>query len=85
MQLYAGTSKDFIVDATRNAIATKLEHAFLSTFRFKPSIQEVHSWASRSAKVLRFGVEKCPSSKLEGHFLEQAAGKDLNWIRNLIH
>lgn len=58
MQLYAGTSKDFIVDATRNAIATKLEHAFLSTFRFKPSIQEVHSWEislSQMAHVLERG------------------------------
>lgn len=44
MQLYAGTSKDFISDATRNGIAAKLERAFLDAFHYKPSIQEVQSW-----------------------------------------
>jgi uncharacterized protein len=44
MQLYAGTSKDFISDATRNAIAGKLERAFLGAFHYKPSVQEVQSW-----------------------------------------
>lgn len=44
MQLYAGTSKDFITDATRNAIASKLERAFLDGFHYKPSPQEVMSW-----------------------------------------
>lgn len=44
MQLYAGTSKDFISDATRNGIASKLEKAFLNAFHYKPSIQEVQSW-----------------------------------------
>lgn len=41
MQLYVGTAKDFITDATRNAIAGKLQDAFLSTYHFKPSIHEV--------------------------------------------
>jgi uncharacterized protein len=44
MQLYAGTSKDFISDATRNGIASKLERAFLDAFHYKPSLQEVQSW-----------------------------------------
>jgi DUF2075 family protein len=44
MQLYAGTSKDFISDATRNGIAAKLERAFLGAFHYKPSVQEVQSW-----------------------------------------
>ena len=44
MQLYAGTSKDFISDATRNGIASRLERAFLDAFHYKPSVQEVHSW-----------------------------------------
>lgn len=44
MQLYAGTSKDFIGDATRNGIASKLERAFLDAFHYKPSMQEVMSW-----------------------------------------
>jgi len=44
MQLYAGTSRDFITDATRNAIAGKLERAFLEAFHYKPSLQEAMSW-----------------------------------------
>lgn len=44
MQLYAGTSRDFISDATRNGIASKLEQAFLDAFHYKPSLQEVQSW-----------------------------------------
>jgi len=44
MQLYAGTSKDFISDATRNGIANKLERAFQGAFHYRPSVQEVQSW-----------------------------------------
>lgn len=44
MQLYAGTSKDFISDATRHGIANRLERAFLDAFHYKPSMQEVQSW-----------------------------------------
>jgi DUF2075 family protein len=44
MQLYVGTSKDFISDATRNGIATKLQRAFLYAFHYSPSTQEVQSW-----------------------------------------
>ncbi|ARV17047.1 hypothetical protein AEP_00081 [Curvibacter sp. AEP1-3] len=58
MQLYAGTSREFISDATRNGIATKLERAFLDNFHYKPSIQEVQSWQNslfRMAFVLQQG------------------------------
>jgi DUF2075 family protein len=44
MQLYAGSSADFVSDATRNGIAGKLERAFLDAFHYKPAIQEVQSW-----------------------------------------
>ncbi len=44
MQLYAGTSKDFITDAARNAIGGKLERAFSDAYHYKPSWQEVQSW-----------------------------------------
>ena len=44
MQLYAGTSKEFIADATRNAIAGKLVEAHLEYYRFNPSVQEIQSW-----------------------------------------
>ena len=44
MQLYAGPSRDFIAEATRNGIAKKLEGAFLDAFHYKPAHQEVQSW-----------------------------------------
>lgn len=62
MQLYAGTSKDFITDATRNAIAGKLERAFLNAFHYKPSHQEVQSWQN-SLFRMAFALQ-------EGNFLD---------------
>lgn len=44
MQLYAGTSTDFITDSTRNAIAGKLQRAFHDAYHYQPAIQEVQSW-----------------------------------------
>lgn len=44
MQLYAGTSNDFIGEATRNGVAKKLEGAFVAAYHYKPSTQEVQSW-----------------------------------------
>jgi len=41
LQLYAGKSTDFIREATRNAIASKLEGAFVDAFHYRPSPQEV--------------------------------------------
>ncbi len=58
MQLYAGTSRDFISDATRNGIARKLEGAFLDAFHYRPAPQEVQSWQNslfRMAFVLQEG------------------------------
>jgi len=51
MQLYAGSSTDFIKDATRNAIASKLEAAFFEHLRYKPSSQEVRSWQNSLARM----------------------------------
>lgn len=58
MQLYTGTSRDFISDACRNGIAGKLERAFLDRYHYKPSLQEVASWQNsllRMALVLQQG------------------------------
>ena len=58
MQLYAGTSSDFISDATRNGIANKLETSFLDAFHYKPSRSEVMSWQNsllRMALTLQEG------------------------------
>lgn len=58
MQLYAGPSTDFIREATRNAIAGRLEAAFVGAFHYKPARQEVMSWQNslfRMAYVLEVG------------------------------
>ena len=44
MQLYAGTSIQFIDDTVRNRIAEKLRDAFFTEFRFRPPESEVRSW-----------------------------------------
>lgn len=44
MQLYAGTSKQFIEDTIRHRIDMKLQQAFYDHFQFKPSPGEVRSW-----------------------------------------
>lgn len=44
MQLYAGHSREFVEQATRNAIARRLEDAFFEAYRYKPAQQEVTSW-----------------------------------------
>ena len=44
MQLYAGTSIQFIDDTVRNRIAEKLRNAFFDEFRFRPAESEVRSW-----------------------------------------
>ena len=44
MQLYSGSTVDFISDATRNTIASKLERSFFRHFRYEPPKSEVRSW-----------------------------------------
>lgn len=53
MHLYAGTSTDFVEDATRNKIANKLEIAFRSHFRYAPSQAEIRSWRASLAAMSR--------------------------------
>jgi len=68
MKLYAGTTTEFVLDATRNRIARRLESAFLAHFRYKPSPGEVRSWEESLARLgLVVGA-----AKLEDHgiFLE---------------
>ena len=62
MQLYAGTSKDFISDATRSAIAGKLERAFMDAYHYRPALQEVASWQN-SLFRMAFTLQ-------EGNFLD---------------
>lgn len=58
MQLYTGTSQDFILEATRNKIALTLENAFIDIYRYRPSRQEIQSWQNslfRMSYVLQAG------------------------------
>lgn len=55
MQLYAGTSTEFVAETTRNAIAGRLQKAFQDAYHYKPSPNEVQSWQNslfRMATVL---------------------------------
>jgi uncharacterized protein len=51
MKLYAGSTTDFVLDATRNRIAQRLESAFLAHYRYKPSPGEVRSWEESLARL----------------------------------
>lgn len=62
MQLYAGTSKDFISEATRNGIASKLQAAFQNAYHYKPAVQEVQSWQN---SLFRMAI-----ALQEGNFLD---------------
>lgn len=44
MHLYSGVTTDFVADATRNRIASKLKDSFFNYFRYEPSPSEVTSW-----------------------------------------
>lgn len=56
MQLYAGTTRDFVRAATHNAIASRLADAFLAHFRYKPSDAEYRSWQN-SLRALSSVIE----------------------------
>lgn len=65
MRLYSGNSKQFIKDTTQNQIADKLENAFFSYYRYKPSPNEKNSWTNslravsllfQSANLLDHGI-----------------------------
>jgi DUF2075 family protein len=51
MQLYAGTSKQFVEDTLQGRIAEKLRASFFDYFRFNPSPGEVRSWQNSLTKM----------------------------------
>ena len=58
MQLYSGTTPDFMRDTTYNAIAQRLSDAFFLHFRYKPSESERRSWQNSLkslSDVIRLG------------------------------
>lgn len=56
MQLYVGRTRDFVHDATHNAIARRLADAFLAHYRYKPGDAEFHSWQN-SLRALSSVIE----------------------------
>ncbi|HLE62494.1 MAG TPA: DNA/RNA helicase domain-containing protein, partial [Pyrinomonadaceae bacterium] len=82
MRLYAGTTGDFVADATRNNIARRLESAFVEHFRHRPSPAEVRSWEESLA---RLGLV-VNSAKLTDHgiFLEYQLPQNSRRIDALI-
>ena len=44
MQLYCGTTSQFVDDTLQNRITGRLEEAFFTHFRYRPSHSEVNSW-----------------------------------------
>ncbi|MFH1726155.1 MAG: DNA/RNA helicase domain-containing protein, partial [Elusimicrobiota bacterium] len=51
MELYSGSSQQFIEDSVQNRIAGKLKAAFLEQFRYRPSDNEVRSWHNSLGKI----------------------------------
>lgn len=51
MQLYAGSSIQFIEDAFLGAISEKLKRSFFDHFRYQPSPNEVQSWQNSLARM----------------------------------
>jgi uncharacterized protein len=51
MRLYAGSTSNFVLDATRNRVARLLEHEFLAYYRYKPSPGEVRAWEESLARL----------------------------------
>jgi DUF2075 family protein len=63
MQLYAGSSSQFIQDTIQNQIAGKLEDSFFRHFRFRPSPGEVTSWQNS----LRAVCQVFEGARLDDH------------------
>lgn len=51
MQLYSGSSEQFIEDSAQNRIAGKLKAAFFEQYRFSPGEGEVRSWHNSLTKI----------------------------------
>jgi hypothetical protein len=51
MQLYCGTTSQFVDDTLQNRITGRLEDAFFAHFRYRPSPGEVSSWRNSLGKM----------------------------------
>jgi len=51
MQLYCGTTTQFVEDTLQNRITGTLEDAFFAHFRYRPSRPEVNSWRNSLGKM----------------------------------
>jgi hypothetical protein len=57
MQLYSGTTQQFVKDATHNAISDKLQEAFTKYYGRHPGPSEVTSWTN-SLQFLKNAIEE---------------------------
>src|SRR6266480_6429975 len=51
MQLYSGSSTQFIEDTIQNQIAGKLRQSFFDHYRFHPSDSETRSWHNSLTRI----------------------------------
>ena len=51
MQLYSGSSSQFIEDAAQNQIAEKLRLSFFNYYRYNPAPSEVTSWRNSLTRL----------------------------------
>jgi len=51
LQLYIGTSKQFVGDVLQNRVAEKLRYSYFEHFRHNPPTSEVHSWQNSLARM----------------------------------
>jgi len=51
MQLYCGTTNQFVEDTLQNRVTGRLEDAFFTHFRYRPSPAEVNSWRNSLGKM----------------------------------
>jgi hypothetical protein len=63
MQLYAGSSTDFITDSVQNVIAQKLGDSFYEYYRFRASVSEMTSWQNS----LRALTSQLQYTRLDDH------------------
>jgi hypothetical protein len=63
MQLYAGSSTDFITDSVQNVIAQKLGDSFYEYYRYRTSVSEMTSWQNS----LRALTSQLQYTRLDDH------------------
>jgi hypothetical protein len=77
MQLYAGTSVQFVDDTVQNRIGEKLRESIFHHFRYQPPASEFASWQN-SLRAICIVLQHCGVPKL-GRC--HAARRSYSWTR----